>query len=181
MHHDNDAQLMLKVAGGEVSHFRDLFERHYPRAVAIAYRSLGDTDAAEDIAMEAFARIYQSRRSYSPKAKFSTFLFRVVVNLCLNASRRKRAVALDELDECRVESADSDPAAAAQRAAVSEAVREAVVSLPASQRAALVLTRYEQMTYAEAAEVMGVSVGALESLLHRAKSNLRRNLAELLE
>lgn len=181
MHHDNDAQLMLKVAGGEVSHFRDLFERHYPRAVSIAYRSLGDMDMAEDTAMEAFARIYDSRQSYSARAKFSTFLFRVVVNLCLNASRRKRAIAMDELDESRVESPDSDPAVLAQRSAVGEAVREAVASLPGSQRMALVLTRYEAMSYSEAADAMGVSVGALESLLHRAKANLRKKLAGLVE
>jgi RNA polymerase sigma-70 factor (ECF subfamily) len=181
MHQDNDTQLMLKVAGGEVAHFRGLFERHYPRAVSIAYRSLGDMDMAEDTAMEAFARIYESRQTYSPKAKFSTFLFRVIVNLCLNASRRKRAVTIDELDESRVESPDSDPAVIVQRSAVGEAVHEAVLSLPGSQRVALVLTRYENMSYSEAAEAMGVSVKALESRLHRAKANLRKKLAGLSE
>ncbi len=181
MHHDNDAQLMLKVAGGEVSHFRDLFERHYPRAVSIAYRSLGDMDTAEDTAMEAFARIYDSRQNYSPKAKFSTYLFRVVLNLCLNTSRRKRVLPIDELDDSRVEAPNSDPAIQVERSAVGDAVRKAILSLPANQRTALALTRYEQMSYTEAAEVMGVSVKALESLLHRAKGNLRSRLVDLLE
>jgi len=181
MHHDNDAQLMLRVAGGEVSHFRELFERHYSRAVSLAYRSLGDMDLAEDTAMEAFARIYESRRTYSPKAKFSTYLFRVVLNLCSNVSRRKRVVAIDRLDDSQMEAQGSDPAAKVERVATGRAVREAVLSLPANQRTALVLTRYEQMSYVEAAEVMGVSVKALESLLHRAKANLRKKLAYLLD
>ena len=181
MHHDDDAQLMLKVAGGEVSHFRTLFERHYPRAVSLAYRSLGDMDLAEDTAMEAFARIYDSRHTYSPKAKFSTYLFRIVLNLCLNASRRKRGIAIDELDDSRFEAPGSDPATKVEQADLGRAVRNAVVSLPANQRTALVLTRYEQMSHAEAAEVMGVSIKAVESLLHRAKANLRKKLADFLE
>lgn len=180
MHQDNDAQLMLKVAAGEVSHFRDLFERHYSRAVSLAYRSLGDMDLAEDTAMEAFARIYDSRRTYSPKAKFSTYLFRVVLNLCSNLSRRKRVVDLEELDDSQVEAPGADPAVRVEQAAIGKVVRDAVMSLPANQRTALVLTRYQQMSYAEAAEVMGVSVKALESLLHRAKANLRKKLADLL-
>jgi len=181
MYQDNDAELMLRVAGGEVSHFRELFERHYPRAVSIAYRSLGDMEHSEDVAMEAFARIFDARKSYSPKAKFSTYLFRVVVNLCLNAARRKNAIQFQSLDETLVPAADSDPADALQRAEMGDAVREAVVSLPANQRMALVLTRYEGMSYSEAAELMRVSVKALESLLHRAKANLRKRLSDILD
>ena len=178
---DHDAELMQRVADGDSAHFQDLFERHYRRAVAIAYRSLGDIDLAEDIAMEAFGKIYEARRSYSPKAKFSTFLFRVVVNLCLNAAKRRRTVAFEVLDESRFSSPESDPAVAAHRKEVGEAVRTAVLSLPANQRIAIVLTRYESMSYAEAAELLNVSVGALESLLHRAKENLRKKLRGMVE
>lgn len=178
---DNDAELMQRVAAGDNTHFQDLFDRHYGRAVAIAYRSLGDLDLAEDIAMEGFSKIYEARRSYSPKAKFSTFLFRVIVNLCLNAAKRRRTVVFEPLDENRCSSPESDPALVAHRKEVGEAVRAAVLSLPANQRIALVLTRYEGMSYTSAAELLDVSVGALESLLHRAKENLRKKLRHMVE
>jgi len=179
---DDDAQLMLRVSRGEDAAFRELFDRYYPRAVNIAYRSLGDADLAEDIAMEAFAGIYESRRSYKPRGKFSTYLYRIVVNLCLNAQKRRRIVTHESLDDSRLSGPpDDDPARTVERHEVSHAVREAILSLPANQRTAIVLTRYEQLSYQAAAEVMKTSVGAIESLLHRAKQNLRKSLAHLVE
>ncbi|NLN77142.1 MAG: sigma-70 family RNA polymerase sigma factor [Armatimonadetes bacterium] len=178
---DNDAELMQRVAEGDESHFQDLFDRHYDRAVAIAYRSLGDLDAAEDIAMEGFARIYEARRSYAPTARFTTFLFRVIVNLCMNAAKRRRIVTFETLDESQSAARDSDPAATAQRKELCDEVRAAVLSLPPNQRMALALTRYEHMSYAESAEVMNISLKALESLLHRAKENLRKKLRHVVE
>lgn len=176
---DNDAELMQRVAAGDNSHFKELFDRHYDRTVAIAYRSLGDLDLAEDIAMDCFARIYQARKSYSPKAKFTTFLYRVLINLCMNTAKRRKIVQLEPLDESAFSgSPESDPAAALHRKEISKQVRAAVLSLPANQRIALVLTRYEGMSYAAAAEVMNISVKALESLLHRGKENLRKKLRE---
>ena len=177
---DHDAELMLRAARGDESAFRQLFDHHYPRAVNIAYRSLGDMDLAEDVAMDAFANIYESRSSYKPRAKFSTYLYRVVINLCLNAAKRRRTVRQEPLNESTVgASADKDPATQAQRAETSRQVQQAILSLPANQRIALVLTQYDQMSYASAAEAMKVSVKALESLLHRAKRNLRIALADL--
>ncbi|OFX16411.1 MAG: hypothetical protein A2Z18_01035 [Armatimonadetes bacterium RBG_16_58_9] len=187
---DEDAVLMERVSRGEDAPFRELFDRHYTRAVNVAYRSLGDADLAEDIAMEAFERIYRSRGSYRPSAKFSTYLYRIVVNLSVNASKRRQAVKMENLDDSRFEgqprgqpegSPNDDPARRLERDEVARAVRDAILSLPAGQRTAIILTRYEQMSYASAAEAMKVSVGALESLLHRAKSNLRKALAGLVE
>lgn len=172
-----DEELMLRAAGGEAAAFRELFDRHYTRAVNIAYRMLADRDLAEDIAMDAFVRIYEARASYNPQAKFTTFLYRVVANLSINAARRARAVTQEPLDEARLQaSSESDPAAELQRAEASREVRAAILNLPENQRMALVLTRYDEMSYEEAAEVMGVSLKAIESLLHRAKRNLRKTL-----
>lgn len=178
---DNDAELMQRVAEGDKSHFKDLFDRHYDRAVAIAYRSLGDLDLAEDVAMEGFAQIYRSRGSYAPKAKFTTFLYRVIVNLCLNKAKRRSVVTFEALDERHCDTPDSDPAVIAQRKESGEQVRQAVLSLPVNQRVALTLTRYEGLSYASAAEVMNISVKALEALLHRAKENLRKKLRHIIE
>lgn len=174
---DHDAELMLRAANDEAAAFRELFDRHYARAVNIAYRMLADKDLAEDIAMDAFVRIYEARASYKPTAKFSTFLYRVVANLSINAARRARAITQEPLDEARVgASTDPDPTVELQRAEVSREVRDAILRLPENQRMALVLTRYDEMSYEQAAEVMGVSVKAIESLLHRAKRNLRSAL-----
>lgn len=168
----------MQRAATDPAAFKDLFERYYPRAVNVAYRMLGDRDQAEDIAMEAFAKIYEARDSYRASATFSTFLHRVISNLCLNAARRRRVVLEEPLEPERAADDSCDPASAVQRAELACAVRAAVLSLPPNQRLALVLTRYEQMSYQAAADAMNVSVGALESLLHRAKANLRKSLSK---
>lgn len=131
---DYDAQLMQRAARGEAAAFRELFDRHYGRAVNIAYRMLGDKDSAEDVAMEAFARIYESRKKYEPRAKFSTFLYRVVANLSINAAKRHSTIKMEPLDEICAPAADSaDPAICAQRSETAEVVRSAVLSLPDNQ------------------------------------------------
>jgi len=176
---DYDTELMLRASRGEDAAFRELFDRHYKRAVNTAYRSTGDPDLAEDIAMDAFARIYESRGSFKPAAKFSTYLYRVVVNLSINATKRRRVVTSVSLDDGRdVASSDAGPDERVERSELARAVRSAVLSLPVNQRIALVLTRYEGLSYHDAAQAMGVSVGAVESLLHRAKQNLRKALGE---
>jgi len=173
---DYDAELMLRAGKGDADAYRELFERNYRRAVNVAYRSTASIDQAEDIAMEAFARIYEARASYKPAARFSTYLFRVLTNLCLNAARKGACIAQEPIGDRDIPDAGSDPAEEVSRAQVGRAVREAVVALPANQRMAVVLTRYEGLSYEETAKAMGISVGAVESLLHRAKANLRKTL-----
>ena len=176
---DHDTHLMLRAATGDEEAFAELFERHYARAVNIAYRSTGDRDLAEDIAMDAFARIYESRASFRASAKFTTYLYRVVVNLTINAAKRSRIVRQDPLEDGVLAApAAADPSAQAERAEVARVVRDAVLALPPNQRLALILTRYEGMSYESAAEAMRVSVKAVESLLHRAKANLREALRD---
>lgn len=172
---------MLQAAQGDLSSYRELFDRHYKRGVNIAYRVLGNRDIAEDIAMDAFARIWESRASYKASARFSTYLYRIVVNLCLNNAKRKRFTSDCELDESQLcTPPDSDPANKAQRDETSRIVREAILGLPENQRIAIVLTRYEGLSYEATAEVMGVSVKAVESLLHRAKASLRKTLLDFM-
>ncbi len=178
---DHDTNLMIRASGGEDAAFRELFDKHYRRAVNVAYRSTGDLDAAEDIAMDAFARIYESRASFRPSAKFTTYLYKVVVNLSINAAKRRKTAASVSIEDHDVLAPGSDPSGIAERSEVSRAVRKAVLSLPENQRAALILNRYEELSYQEIAEVMGTSVRAVESLLHRAKQNLRKALGEYIE
>lgn len=176
---DYDSELMLRASGGETDAYRELFDRNYARAVNVAYRYLGDKDLAEDVAMDAFAKVYESRRKFRGDAKFTTYLHRILVNLSINASRRASRTSPQDIDELDLASpAETDPAEAAQRAEVARAVKKAVLALPDRQRVALILTRYESMSYQNAAESMGVSIKALESLLHRAKHGIRQALRE---
>ena len=179
---DDDTELMTRAQRGDDDAFKDLFDRNYRRAVGVAYRSLGDLDLAEDIAAEAFARIYESRHSFKASAKFTTYLYRTVVNLCINAAKHRLIVREEYLDESAISaSPDADPSEQVHAAELARRVKNAVLALPANQRVALVLTKYEGLSYQSAAEAMRVSVGAVESLLHRAKANLRKSLADHLE
>jgi RNA polymerase sigma-70 factor (ECF subfamily) len=179
---DYDTELMLRASRGENAAFQELFDRHYKRAVNIAYRSIGDSDLAEDIAMDAFARIYESRRSFKPTAKFTTYLYRIVVNLSINAAKRQKTINNINLDDSlEIPASGSNPEQTIIREDLARKVRQAVLSLPPSQRIALVLTRYEGFSHREAAEAIGTSVGAIESLLHRAKLNLYKALKSIIE
>jgi len=179
---DEDSQLMFLAAKGDEDAFATLFHRYYSRAVNIAYRFWGVQEAAEDIAMEAFSKIYENRASFRGTSKFSTYLYRTLVNLCLNVAKRKSIVHEEPLVEEMTQGSEFfDPSVRAEQDDVSRQVRLAVLNLPPNQKLAIILTQYEQMSYREAAEVMKVSTKALESLLHRAKLNLRRALADFLD
>jgi RNA polymerase sigma-70 factor (ECF subfamily) len=176
---DYDSKLMVSAAGGDSEAYRELFERNYKSAVGLAYRFLGNSVSAEDVAMEAFLRIYQSGKTYKPSAKFTTYLYRIVANLCINHARLKQNSVCSSLDDSRfVADSASDPSKHVQKSELSHVVRKAVMELPPNQRLALVLTRYEGLSYESAAEVINVSVKALESLLYRAKQNLRKSLKD---
>lgn len=179
---DYDSELMLRAANGETDAYRELFDRHYARAVNLAYRFLGDKDLAEDVAMDAFARVYESRRAFRGTSKFTTYLHRVLINLSINASRHKDRLSVQDGEQLEmIPSPGDDPAVVAVRTEVACAVRDAVLALPERQRLALILTRYQEMSYQEAAEAMRISVGALESLLHRAKQSMRESLQGYVE
>ncbi len=179
---DYDTELMLRASRGEDAAFRELFDRHYKRAVNIVYRSTGDSGLAEDIAMEAFARIYESRCSFKPTAKFTTYLYRVLVNLSINAAKHRKAITHVSLDDFpEITASEPDPEQSVFRKDLARTVRAAVLALPPNQRIALVLTRYEGFSYQQTAEAMGISVGAVESLLHRAKWNLHKALKSIIE
>jgi RNA polymerase sigma-70 factor (ECF subfamily) len=178
----SDEDLMAEVAGGNQRAFQSLAARHQGRAFRIAYRLVRQPADAEEIVQDALLRTWVNAPSWRPSASFATWLYRVVVNLALDRQRyRKRrgvAVPLEEADTI------ADPAPdAVDRMARGErdrAVQAALDALPERQRAALVLVHYEELSNAEAAEVLGTSVGGIESLLVRARRSLRERLAPLL-
>jgi RNA polymerase sigma-70 factor (ECF subfamily) len=175
---DTDEALMERIAEGDRGAFHTLTRRHLPRVLRIATRVLGNASEAEDVAQEAFLRVWShADRWDAGKAKVTTWMHRIVVNLCIDRRRKARNVPLDEAGD----PADPAPGAADElwRSQMAGLVNQAIGELPERQRAALVLSYYEEMSNVEAAQALSVSVSALESLLVRARRTVRDRLAAL--
>jgi len=176
-----DVELVRAVARGDESAFEELVEKHRHSVLNIIHRYVWERDVADDIAQDVFVIVWTKAGTFKEKSSFSTWLYRIVVNQCLNFRRtRKRKpppVSLDGMD------ADSPPESLQtgdghEQSARTAAVQRAIAELPDRQRIALILSHYEGRTYAEVAAVMETSVPAVESLLIRAKSALRSRLVE---
>jgi RNA polymerase sigma-70 factor (ECF subfamily) len=177
MAEQTDEQLMAAVATGDQRAFRTLADRHVGRAIGLARRLTGNLADAEDVAQEALLRTWTQAPRWQPRAAFRTWLYRVVVNLAIDKRRKRPFVDL----EAAGDPADPTPQAAEKMESdeTSAKVREAIAALPERQRTALVLTHYEGMSNQDAADIVGTSVGGLESLLVRARRSLRDALGEL--
>lgn len=176
---DPDVELMLRFQKGDERAFEELVRRHTRSLLNLVYRYLGDASRAEDVAQDIFVKVYRARRKYQPKAKFSTWLYRIAVNHCLNEIRARRgepAVA-SSADDLVEEIAGGPPDARLGRLELQQAVKRAIDALPENQRMAVLLARYEEMSYGEIAEALGMSLEAVKALLHRAKENLKQALA----
>ncbi len=173
---------MVRFAAGDDGAFDRIVENFQRQVYATVYRYIADAGQAEDIAQEVFLRLYKMRRSYRPKARLSTLVYRITLNLCLNFIRdsaRRRMTSLDEpLDEERSLKAAIEDAGAARPAERLEAaeraeiVRAALDSIPPRQKTALLLHRFEGLSYSDIAEVMETNVAAVKSLLSRARASL---------
>ena len=164
---------MSRVAQGDRAALGELVGRHRDDVLRLAYRVLGRWDLAEDVAQDAFVRVQRAARRYRPTAAFTTWLHRIVVNLCLDTMRRRRPAPV----AAPADTGECDPIESAE---LGEVVRRAVGALPERQRVALVLRRYHGLTNQQVAEVTGWSESAVESLMVRAFSALREELSEML-
>jgi RNA polymerase sigma-70 factor, ECF subfamily len=173
---DGDAELLQAIAGGDRSAFDRLSRRHLDRAYGVALRMTGSRADAQDVLQDVFLRLWQRPDAWRPgQAQFSTWLYRVVVNRCLDLKRRPRGADLDSVEEPQAPDANAeDSLLDAER---SRALDSAVNQLPERQREAIVLTYTAGLRNAEAASAMDISVKAFEALLVRAKRELRDFLA----
>ena len=172
-----DAQLMRRVAGGEAEACRRLVESHTSRLLGLAYRMLGDTAKAEDVAQEAFLRLWRQAGRWRPEARIGTWLYRVVYNLCIDELRARGKLSDEEVPDLP-DPADG-PMVVEHREQVARTVNAAIAALPLRQRTAITLVHHQEMTNIEAAQVMGVTIDALESLLVRGRRNLKQQLSTL--
>jgi RNA polymerase sigma-70 factor (ECF subfamily) len=173
-----DEALIARVAAADHAAFELLVGRHLDRVHRIAWRMLGDHGEAEEVAQETLLRMWMHAASFDPAhgALLSTWLHRIVLNLCLDRQRRRRPAAPVEAAE-GVADAAPHPLARLAAAEAAAAVAAALATLPERQRMAVVLSYYERLSNAEAAAVLGIGVGALEALLVRARKALRARLA----
>jgi len=182
-----DVRLMQLVGGGDTSAFEQLIERHQALVAGTVARMLGSNSDAEDIAQQVFIRVWKSARRYVPRAKFTTWLLKITRNLVFNELRRsKRHAHIPLQSEPGAEEiplkdeTNSAPDASLLETELQRAIDEAIMQLPESQRMALVLRRYEQLSYEQIAEVLDLSVPAVKSVLFRARTELRTRLSKYL-
>jgi RNA polymerase sigma-70 factor (ECF subfamily) len=175
----DDQYLMAEVAMGSEPAFRELAGRHAGWALGLAGRLVGNPADAEDVVQEAMLRVWINAPQWRPEAAFKTWFYRVVVNLAIDWRRRKPLRPLADAGE----PADPrpDPQSALAQGQAADQVAAAVADLPDRQRAALVLSYYEGVGNSEVASLLGVSVGAVEGLLVRARRTLRERLAHMLK
>ena len=174
---DPDLDLVRRAGAGDGPACAALVDRHLARVTALAGRMLGNRADAEDVAQEVFLRVWQQAAKWrAGEARFSTWLHRVTLNLCHDRLRRRREVALDAAGD--PPSGAPPPGADLQRRAVAARVQAALAQLPERQRDAILLCHYQELGNIEAAEVLDISVEALESLLSRGRKRLRELLTK---
>ena len=192
--HDPDVRLMLEVRADNEAAFEELVFRYQHRVVSVLAQLVPTREQAEDLAQEVFLRVYRARQNYEPSAKFSTWLFKITNNVALNARRslaRRREVHVatrtsssessSGLEQIAKDASGLMPTRQVDTAERAEVVRQAIGALNDRQRLALLLAKFENMSYAEVAATMDMSVQATKSLLCRARENLRQLLEPYME
>jgi len=183
---------MERLARGDDAAFELILERYRKRIFGIIYRYIQDRTQAEDLSQEVFIRIYKARHTYEPTAKFSTWVYAITSNLCLNEIRKQKTAgkvfSLHDVTKSgerermngMANGKAVDPSEQIEKEEVAAQVRKVISELPDQQRMAVILRRFEDMSYQEIAKAMKQSVSAVKSLLSRARENIRIKMAPFL-
>ncbi|MBN2107519.1 MAG: RNA polymerase sigma factor [Deltaproteobacteria bacterium] len=186
LHEETDEKLMKAVAGKHTGALRELMRRHEARVRRLAFRFTGSDDAACELVQDVFFKVYTSAASYSPQARFTTWLYRITANHCLNYIRDSRREPLQQrnqpideaghglTDDCAMEG----QLTCLEKKEQAARVRSAVDGLPERQRMAILLLRFEELSYRDAASALNCSVSALEALVHRGLETLKKQLSD---
>ena len=184
---DPDTQLMLRFIQGDEESFNRLFHNNSNRAYQIALRFLGNSEDAKDIVQESFIKVYSSKTKWKPKAKFITWFYKIITNQCFKRKRKDKNIIMVSLDALISDKNDemllqptsppqNNPDRIFEQKEIKSVIQAAIESLPETQRIALILHRYENLSYKEISETLGCTHAAVESILFRAKQTLRKRL-----
>jgi RNA polymerase sigma-70 factor (ECF subfamily) len=184
---DPDAALMLRVKQGDTIAFIELVEKYKQPVMNLVCRTIRDATEAEDIAQNVFVQTFKAAPRYKSTAKFSTWLFTIARNLCLNEIRRRSRHPAESLDAPHPEQEDQplhqfedkktfSPPESLLHGELAKKIEQALDDLPENQRTAILLCRQEELSYEEIAEVIGCSVSATKSLIHRGREALKEKL-----
>lgn len=177
---EEDTSLMRAAAAGDQDAFRRLMQKHMAQTVRLAMRMLGSVSAAEDIAQEAFIRVWKAAPNWlSPEqagAKFTTWLYRIVMNLVIDEKRKSRSTNMDDATLNAIEDTSRSTEQRMIADEQSQRVKTALAALPERQRAAFTMSFYDDRSDKDIADILGISVKAVESLLVRARRSLREAL-----
>jgi len=183
---------MLRLKAGDGQAFRELFEKHARAIVNFSYQIVGSRARAEELTQEVFLQLYRAAPRYEPRARFTTWLYRIATNTCLNEVRRpERRFPTRPLEYQREDSTERTEIAFADPDAergddvlagreLEDRIRQVLAELPGQQRAALLMSRVDGMSYGEVAEALECSESAVKSLVFRATATMRKQLAEFL-
>ena len=183
---------MARLQAGHEAALNDLMSRHATPLFHFLCRLTGNEDDANDLAQETFVRVFKSCKSFRSGARFSTWLFTIARNLCLNEIRRRGRHPADSLDETQVQHEDQPqkqyedknvalPVDTLLHGELAEKIEEALAALPENQRSALLMCRQEELSYEEIAEILGCSLPATKSLIHRGRETLKEKLKPYLQ
>jgi RNA polymerase sigma-70 factor (ECF subfamily) len=187
-----DAALMLRVKQGDSTAFAELVDKYKQPVMNLVYRMLRDATEAEDLAQNVFVQVHKSAHRYEVSAKFSTWLFTIARNLALNEIRRRSRHPADSLEGSQTDQGDqpwqqfedkkaSSPPESVLRGELEEKIEEAMAELPENQRTAILLCRQDELSYEEIAELLGCSLSATKSLIHRGRETLKQKLKPYLQ
>jgi RNA polymerase sigma-70 factor (ECF subfamily) len=189
---DPDATLMLRVKRGDRVAFAELVEKYKQPLFNFVFRTLRDEAESEDVAQNTFLQVYKSRDRYERTAKFSTWLFTIARNLCLNEIRRRSRHPAESIEESHAEYEDQPRQQYEDKAHIAapdkllhgelaQKIEEALADLPENQRTAILLCRQDELSYEEIAEVLDCSLSATKSLIHRGRETLKEKLKPYLQ
>jgi len=191
-HSDPDAALMLRVKRGDRDAFAELVEKYKQPLFNFICRTLRDETESEDLAQNVFLQVYKSRQRYQQTAKFSTWLFTIARNLCLNEIRRRSRHPADSIEETQSDNEDQIqrqyedkknflPAENVLHGELAAKIEEALAELPENQRTAILLCRQDELSYEQIAEILDCSLSATKSLIHRGRETLKEKLKPYLK
>jgi len=184
---ESESKIMSDVAKGDLSAFREIVERYQNPLLNYIHRYTGDRASSEDIAQEVFLRVFKTAKEYRPLSSFKAWIFKIATNLCLNELRdnklHRNTIDIFELNEAgfvALAEKRPSPVKELENQELSSTLKKALSSLPENQRVALLLHKYSGFSYGEIGQMMNCSISAVESLIHRARQSLKKQLTPYL-